>query len=272
LPAVISDNLNAEASCFGISNGKADIVTIQQPPKRVSQQPHVSAAAAPVLALRANRRAALPRVLPFVTFIAFIIVADVLERIGAHANTLRWLYPVKIALVLAMLLAWRHHYRELRVWPGRRDVAAAVGIGAAVFVLWLLLDLEWMQSGTPRAFDAAGEDGRIDWLPVAVRAAGAALVVPLMEELFWRSFLLRWLDQRAFLSLRPARVSLRAAAISVLLFGIEHNLWLAGIVAGIAYTLLYMRSETLWTPILGHAVTNSLLAAWVMATGSWTYW
>jgi CAAX prenyl protease-like protein len=93
-----------------------------------------------------------------------------------------------------------------------------------------------------------------------------------MEELFWRSFLLRWLERRDFLLLRPGRVGLRAATISVLLFGIEHNLWLAGIVAGIAYTLLYMRSETLWTPIVGHAVTNGLLAAWVMVTGSWIYW
>ncbi len=259
-------------SCFGISNGKADIVTLQQPPKRVSQQPQARAAAAPVLALRANGSAVMPRVLPFATFIAFLIFADVLERFGAHATTMRWLYPVKIALVLAMLLAWRKHYRELRPLPARRDALLAAGIGAAVFVLWIALDASWMHLGAPRGFDAAGSDGRIDWPLVAVRAFGAALVVPLMEELFWRSFLLRWLEQRDFLSLRPARVGLRAATISVLLFGIEHNLWLAGIVAGSAYTLLYMRSETLWTPILGHAVTNGLLAAWIMVTGSWTYW
>jgi len=259
-------------SCFGISNGKADIVTLQQPPKRISQQPQATVAAAPVLALRGHGSGAMPRVLPFATFIVFIIFADVLERFGAHANTMRWLYPAKIALVLAMLLAWRKHYRELRALPARRDAFVAIGIGAGVFVLWLALDANWMQFGTPRGFDAAGGDGRIDWPLVAVRAFGAALVVPLMEELFWRSFLLRWLEQRDFLSLRPASCGLRAVAISVLLFGIEHNLWLAGIVAGLAYTLLYMRSETLWTPVLGHAVTNGLLAAWIMVTGSWTYW
>lgn len=258
--------------CFGISNGKADIVTLQQPPKRVSQQPHASAAAAPVVVLRAGGNTMLPRVLPFATYIAFIILADVLERVGAHAATMRWLYPVKILLVLSLLLAWRKRYQELRAAPQRRDMFAAAGVGAAVFALWVLLDAKWMQTGTLRGFDAAGEDHIVDWWLVAVRACGAALVVPLMEELFWRSFLLRWLEQRDFLSLRPARVGLRAASISVLLFGIEHNLWLAGIVAGIAYTLLYMRSETLWTPIMGHAVTNGLLAIWIMTTGSWTYW
>jgi uncharacterized protein len=257
---------------FGISNGKADIVTLQQPPKRISQQPQATAAAAPVFALRADNGSAMPRVLPFATFIVFIIVADVLERFGAHANTMRWLYPAKIVLVAAMLLAWRKSYRELRERPAQRDLIAAAGVGAGVFFLWILLDAGWMQLGSARGFDATGTDGRFDWGLIALRAAGAALVVPLMEELFWRSFLLRWLERRDFLLLRPGRVGLRAATISVLLFGIEHNLWLAGIVAGIAYTLLYMRSETLWTPIVGHAVTNGLLAAWVMVTGSWIYW
>ncbi|WP_342118565.1 CAAX prenyl protease-related protein [Pseudoduganella sp. OTU4001] len=219
-----------------------------------------------------SNAAALPRVLPFATFIAFIIVADVAQRLGAHPQLLRWLYPIKILLVAAMLFAWRKHYEELRAMPARRDLLLAAGVGAAVFALWIVLDAEWMQAGTPTGFDAVGQDARIDWLLVLVRAAGAALLVPPMEELFWRSFLLRWLHERDFLSLRPARAGWRAATVSVVLFGVEHNLWLAGIVAGIAYTLLYMRSETLWTPILGHAVTNGLLAAWVIATGSWTYW
>ena len=209
---------------------------------------------------------------PFATYIAFIALADVLERVGAHANSLRWLYPIQVGLVLAMLLAWRQHFVELRTAPAARHVWLALAVGALVFVLWLLLDLEWMQLGTPRAFVPAGADGRIDWPLVALRAAGATLVVPLMEELFWRSFLLRWLVQRDFLSLRPARAGLGAITITILLFGSEHKLWLAGMVAGLAYTLLYMRSETLWTPILGHAVTNGLLAVWVVATGSWIYW
>lgn len=258
--------------CFGISIGKADIVTIQRPPKRIPRQPHATAAAAPVIALHAHESGLLPRVLPFAAYIAFIVIADVLERFGTPGSTLRWLYPAKIALVLALLLHWRKQYRELRARPTRRDMLAAAGVGALVFLLWIVLDAQWMRIGTPRSFDVAGEDGIIDWPLVAARAAGAALVVPVMEELFWRSFLLRWLRQRDFLALQPARAGARAATISVLLFGIEHNLWLAGIVAGVAYTLLYMRSDTLWTPILGHAVTNGLLAVWVIASHNWTYW
>jgi len=251
-----------------MTNGEADIVTSQQPPKRVARPPHATSAAVEGVA----SDTALPRVLPFALFIAFVIAADVMLRLGAAASTVRWLYPVKVALVAALLLMWRNHYHELRSPLALRQAVLAVGAGVAVFLLWISLDAGWMQLGTPRGFDPADDAGRIDWPLVAFRIAGAALLVPVMEELFWRSFLLRWLQQRNFLALRPSLVRGRPVVISVFLFGFEHHLWLAGIVAGVAYTLLFMRSESLWTPILGHAVTNGLLGAWVMATGSWTYW
>ena len=248
--------------------GEADIVTTQQPPKRIPRPPHARGLAVAT----ATRGAMLPRILPFATYIAFIIAADVLARGGVAPADLRWLYPIKIGAVLALLLAWRRHYAELTQRPSRRQCAVALGTGVAVFLLWIALDAGWMQIGHSAGFNPEAASGDIDWLLVAARAGGAALVVPVMEELFWRSFLLRWLQQHDFLTLRPALVRGKAIAVSVLLFGIEHHLWLAGLVAGTAYTLLYLRSETLWTPILGHAVTNGLLAAWILVTGNWTYW
>jgi hypothetical protein len=83
---------------------------------------------------------------------------------------------------------------------------------------------------------------------------------------------MRWIEASEFEQVDPARVGLKAILISVALFGFEHNLWLAGIVAGVAYTLLYMWHRNLWSPVLAHAVTNGLLGVWVMATGSWTFW
>ena len=127
--------------------------------------------------------------------------------------------------------------------------------------------------GEPGAgFDPRAGDGGIDWALVAVRIFGAAAVVPIMEELFWRSFIMRWIDKPEFLRLAPAAASRRALVITAILFGIEHKLWLAGILAGLAYGGLYMRSNTLWSPILAHAVTNLLLGLWVVATASWSFW
>jgi CAAX prenyl protease-like protein len=128
-----------------------------------------------------------------------------------------------------------------------------------------------MTVGASAGFDPRSA-GRIDWPLVVMRIAGAALVVPVMEELFWRSFLMRWIDTPAFETVEPSQVTIKSVMITSVLFGFEHNLWLAGIVAGLAYSALYMRHRTIWSPILAHAVTNCLLGFWVVYTGSWTYW
>ena len=60
--------------------------------------------------------------------------------------------------------------------------------------------------------------------------------------------------------------------ITTVLFAIEHDTWLAGAIAGIAYNLLYMRSGNLWVPILSHAVTNCLLGIWIIYAGAWHLW
>lgn len=216
--------------------------------------------------------AAWARILPFLVYMLFIGVVELLGRFGVPAAQLRWLYAVKIAAVIVTLLIFWRHYTELhtrRLGPMAAGVALVTGV--VVFVLWIGLDAGWMVVGTPGGFDPRTA-GQVDWLMVAVRIGGAALVVPVMEELFWRSFLLRWLDQLDFMALDPARVRLQSVAIAALLFGVEHHQWLAGIVAGVAYSLLYMRHKTLWSPILAHGLTNGVLGVWIVHTANWSYW
>lgn len=217
-------------------------------------------------------RVARPRVLPFLVYIAFILVADLLARAGVDAQQLRWLYPLKIAAVLALLLKYRRDYVELpRFNLNLRDVAVAVGAGVLVLVLWVSLDASWMLVGKPAGFDPR-DAGRINSLLVAVRLFGAALVVPVMEELFWRSFLSRWIDSPHFLDADPAKIKFQTLVATVILFGIEHSQWLAGMMAGLVYGVLYCRSRSLWSPVLAHATTNSVLGVWIIVTEQWTYW
>jgi uncharacterized protein len=212
------------------------------------------------------------RILPFAAYMAFIVIADLLHAIGWTAQELLWLYPVKILVVAALLLCYRKRYIELFVpRMSAKTALVSVTVGLLVFVLWIGLNASWMRIGTPTGFHPAGPDG-LNWLLVAFRLAGAALVVPVMEELFWRSFLQRWLARSDFLACDPARVGVKAIVITAVLFGFEHDLWLAGIIAGLFYGLLYLRSGNLWAPIIAHAVTNGTLGLWVLATGSWTYW
>lgn len=217
-------------------------------------------------------RHAVARVAPFLAYMVCIVLADMMGRAGCSDAQLRWLYPVKIAIVIALLWHFRYCYEELRrPLPSAVWQVTSACVGLLVFVLWISLHAQWMVVGTSAGFDPR-TNGVIE-LPLAVaRLAGAALVVPVMEELFWRSFLLRWISALHFLAAAPGRTPWTSAVMVSVLFGVEHNLWLAGIVAGFAYTILYMRSATLWTAIIAHAVTNGSLGVWVMVTGRWSYW
>ncbi|MFC0250835.1 CAAX prenyl protease-related protein [Massilia consociata] len=218
-------------------------------------------------------RAAWARILPFGAYIFFIILGDMLERAGLARADLRWLYPVQVGVVAALLAVFWRQYHELRApLPRLPQLLTALGVGVLVLVLWVNLDAPWMTVGGGGEGYDPRTNGEIDWLLVAIRIAGAALVVPVMEELFWRSFLMRWIESADFEALEPIRVGLKGFLISVVLFGFEHSLWLAGIVAGVAYSLLYMRHRNLWSAVLAHAVTNGLLGVWVVSTGSWTFW
>jgi CAAX prenyl protease-like protein len=130
-----------------------------------------------------------------------------------------------------------------------------------------------MTLGTPTVgFTPVDADGRIDWLLVAFRIAGAALVVPLMEELFWRSFLMRWIQKPVFEAVDPRTVGLRAVVLSTFVFTLAHTLWLAAVIAGLAYAWLYIRTGKLWVAVISHAVTNLALGIWVLRTGQWQFW
>ena len=220
-------------------------------------------------------RAALVRTLPFALFIALIALRGVMPADGSWGMDPRWLYGVGVVLVAALLAwCWRD-YGELvaQRWPTWRELALAVGVGALVFWLWTLLDAPWMRLGEATAgFRPVDEQGNVMWPLVAVRWVGAALLVPVMEELFWRSFLMRWIERAQFETVDPQRVGLKAVVLSTFVFMLAHTLWLAAILAGLAYAWLYIRTGKLWVPIVAHAVTNGALGVWVVLTGNWGFW
>lgn len=214
----------------------------------------------------------LVRSLPFGLYIAVLVLEGLLPD-WAPGFDARWLYPMKAGLVaLALALLWRH-YTELHTWGlSTRHLLLSLVVGVIVWVLWVNLDAGWMLMGKMAGYNPTDGAGRIDWLLVAFRIAGAALVVPVMEELFWRSFLQRWVQQPDFLAINPARIGLKALLIASALFAIEHLQWLAGFIAGMAYGWLYIRTRNLWAPIVAHAVTNGALGAYVVTTGQWRFW
>jgi uncharacterized protein len=222
-------------------------------------------------------RSALPpevlfRALPFAAFIGLLAARGVLDPDG----TMRWLYALQAGGAALLLAVWWQRYGELRERPRLREWAhagLAVLAGLAVFGLWISLTAPWMRLGEPATtfvpLDAQGEP---IWPLIAVRLAGAVLVVPVMEELFWRSLVMRWIDRRDFLAHPPAQASLYALVASSAVFALAHDLWLAGLIAGLVFGELYRRTGRIWHAILAHAVANLALGLWVVHQRAWGFW
>lgn len=219
-------------------------------------------------------RATLARVLPFAAFIALLALRGALPE-GSTPLGLdeRWLYALQAGAAAALLLWFWREYRELAARPAVAQIGLAIAVGLAVCWLWVALDEPWMRIGVPSAvFRPVDDNGDLQWGLIAVRWLGAALVVPLMEELFWRSFLMRWLQRADFLSVDPRTIGLKAVLASTFVFTLAHTEWLAAVLAGLAYAWLYRRTGTLWAPVIAHAVTNGVLGMWVVGGGHWAYW
>jgi CAAX prenyl protease-like protein len=214
------------------------------------------------------------RVLPFVVFIALLALRGVRPDDSAPLGIdSRVLYALQAGAAGALLLLWWRGYAELLRPPRLGPLALSVGVGLAVCWVWVTLDEPWMRIGEASAsFEPIGDDGRLLWGLIAVRWLGATLVVPVMEELFWRGFLMRWLERVDFTAVDARSVGLRAVLASTCVFTLAHTEWLAAAIAGLAYAQLYRATGSLWTAVVAHAVTNGVLGAWVVLFGHWRYW
>ena len=220
-----------------------------------------------------SRSAAL-RIAPFALFMVLLAVRGALPADQSFIDP-RWVYGVTVLLCGGLLLWFWREYGELarQNLPTLAETALAVAVGLAVFWLWIVLDAPWMQFDKPTAtFTPLDPQGQPIWPLIAVRWAGAALLVPVMEELFWRSFLMRWVESATFEAVDPRRVGVRAIVLSTFVFTLAHTLWLAAVIAGLAYAWLYRRTGKLWVAVIAHAVTNGVLGVWVVRTGNWAYW
>jgi exosortase E/protease (VPEID-CTERM system) len=176
-----------------------------------------------------------------------------------------FLYPLR--LLPAAVVLW--HYRRSYTLGGWAPSWQSVAIGAAAFGLWLLLG-EAAASEPLGPWDVLPPAAALGW--VAVRVIGATVIVPLAEELAFRGFLMRRLIGAPFDSVPLGTFSWLSFVGSSVAFGLLHERWLAGIVAGLLYALALYQRRKLVDAIVAHGVTNALLAAHVLARGQWSFW
>ena len=179
------------------------------------------------------------------------------------------LYPLRVIVALAVLWGFRRTYAALE-WGWSWT---AVGIGAFTFVLWVAFE------PAPDAAAVTAWADQLAALPTAERLAwigfrviGAAITVPIVEELAFRGYLLRKLVSPDFEQVPFDRFSLVALIVSSLAFGLLHGRWISATVAGMLYAVAQYRGRRLSDAALAHAITNAMIAGYVLSFGKWSLW
>lgn len=221
------------------------------------------------------------RTAPFALFMAFIAVEEVMRFaaqqhwLNLPVTVLYYLYPVKTVAVGLLLCKFLGHYNELRLQDLRnlRSTASVVIVGLLTFAIWVSTDWILTLTPPPTGFNPMLLTHEVVRLMMtAFRFAGAVLVVPLMEELFWRSFLLRYLVDTEFESVPIGYFTWSSFVISTILFGLEHHFFVAGMIAGVVYSVIVYKTKSIVQCVLAHTITNLALACYVLYTGKWYFW
>lgn len=214
---------------------------------------------------------------PFVLFLLLLMVPDGVKKLPGMAGSSPefWVYPLQTLLCAGMLIRYRREYPLAERRAGALLFGSAVGVVA--IVVWLSPQLFFhFAPRTENGFDPTKlpPGSTAYFWTVGLRFARLVVVVPLIEEIFWRGFLLRYLIKENFLAVPFGtfmQLSFWASAVG---FMLEHSRpdYPAALITGILYNLVAVRTRSLPACIVAHAVTNLLLGVYIMRTGQWGFW
>ncbi len=208
----------------------------------------------------------------FLALLALVSVFHPLNRAPFFAHAEFWIYPLQTILCTVLLIYFRRFYPIDRP----RRVLFTILAAVLVFLIWI----------TPQQF--LGFSARLDGFnpqlladqPLLYRAElifrllRLVLVVPLVEEVFWRSFLLRFLIKEDFPRVPFGQFRWLSFSVVAVAFCFSHSRpdWPAALITGAVYNFVAWRTGSLTSCVLAHAVTNMLLGIWILHTEQWGFW
>jgi CAAX prenyl protease-like protein len=208
---------------------------------------------------------------PFAVFMLWLAVDEWLPIANPAKEILRDAVLVAAILAFSRRLIPRHAPH----WIG------SIALGLGVFALWIAPDAlipgwrgHWLfQNGITGRLETSIPAAELTPLMLVLRTMRAALIVPVVEELFWRGWLPRWLQDTRFERIPLGTYSTFAFWVTAALFALEHGpYWEVGLLCGLLYNWWMRRTRSLGDLMVTHAVTNLALSTYVVATERWTFW
>ena len=208
---------------------------------------------------------------PFAVFALWLAIDSYLPLANPAKEIVRDL------VLLAAIAGFSRH-----ILPARAPYwLASIGVGLAVCALWIAPDAlfpawrsHWLfQNAIAGHTKTSIPPAELTPLMLILRTSRAALLVPVIEELFWRGWLPRWIQDTDFNRVPLGQYSRFAFWATALLFAAEHgSYWEVGLVCGVIYNWWMRRTRSLGDLMLTHATTNLALSLYVIFTAKWTYW
>lgn len=195
-------------------------------------------------------------------------------------------YVLKTFVVAAMLFVLWRAYTRIR-WT---HLPLGVLVGVIGTVQWIGMEKLFMSHDffvwTRMSFDGANKvreaafnpetalgTGWVLWAFVTIRWMGASLLVPVMEELFWRDYIWRSLaSPNDFRLHEVGEYDTSSVWLVPVFFAMVHPQWLTSIVWALLIAGLLLKTRSLGACIVAHGVTNFLLGAYVLTTKEWFFW
>ena len=208
-------------------------------------------------------------------FLLLLALGSGLKNLGPAfwlASPEYWIFPVQTILCGAVVFFF---WREYEFHP-LRDPLFTIGIATVVFIIWIA-----PQQFLGFAARTAGFDPELFatmpaayWATIGFRFLRLVVVVPLVEEIFWRGFLLRYLIAEKFEDVPFGKFSWLSFSVVSLAFCFSHSAsdWGAALITGMLYNCVAYRTKSLTSCIVAHALTNLLLGIWIMKTRQWGFW
>jgi hypothetical protein len=225
-----------------------------------------------------------PEVAYIAPFMSFLVLMALGGWIFPGKQGVPWSYALRTFGALAVALAfWKY-------WPplGKMHLPSAVFFGLLTTAMWVgvhkvFAAQPWYENTQVLGRDASPEDHynpyeQFDaawalWLFLILRIGGASIVVPIVEEIFWRGWVLRvlidyWKWERVPLGM----YTLRSFVICSLASALEHPMWEVGILCWAVWNLLFYWKKSLLFMMIMHGVTNFALYTYVVYAGDWVFW
>lgn len=211
-----------------------------------------------------------PEFARFAPLFIFVVITFVGTMMGG--NAMFWMYAVKVFLGAWLVWMMRAYVPEMR-WAFSVE---AVLVGVAIFAVWVGLDPFYPKNqlffkdtadSIWNPFEKFGAESGVAWALIVIRIFGMTIIVPPLEEVFYRSLFYRYLVRVDFRAIALGHFDGVAFASVALVFGFMHFQWLPGIICGLAYQWLVLRRGRLGDAMTAHAITNFLLGCYVVWKG-----